>query len=78
MLNCKEATELVLKKEEGNIGLKNQFNLWLHLMMCSLCKLFSKQSKQLSTLSSKLQQSNQSLSVDEKKEIIHTIETAIQ
>lgn len=78
MLSCKEATRLMLKKEEQKIGLLTHFNLWLHIIMCPLCKLFSKQSKQISTLSSKLQQSNQSLSVDEKQEIIQAIEATTQ
>lgn len=75
MINCKQATELVLKKEDGKIGLKNRLFLWLHLLLCPLCKLFAKQSKYLSKLSKALQENEKaSLTVEEKKEIIQELE----
>ncbi len=77
MLNCKEATELVLKSEEENIGLKNRMNLWFHLMMCSLCKLFAIQSMQI-TKAAKLIQHNEtiSLSNNDKKTIVEKLENS--
>ncbi len=43
MVNCKEATFLMAKKEEGKLGLIDNMKLSVHTSMCSLCKKFEKQ-----------------------------------
>lgn len=42
--NCKEATLIALKKEEGKISFKERIQLAIHLMYCDACKQFIKQS----------------------------------
>jgi hypothetical protein len=43
-ITCKEATYLISKKEDGDIGLINRLKLKMHLGICSVCKLFENQS----------------------------------
>jgi hypothetical protein len=47
-ITCKQATEYVIKREEGKLPLKKHVLLWLHTGICGLCKLFSKQSRFIS------------------------------
>jgi len=43
MVNCKEATLLMAKKEEGKLSLIERWELSMHTSMCSYCKKFEKQ-----------------------------------
>jgi hypothetical protein len=43
MLNCKQATEMVLKKQSEALSLMERLNLFMHLSMCRFCSLFEKQ-----------------------------------
>lgn len=47
MVNCKEATFLMSKKEEGKLSLKEKFNLTIHTSMCSFCRRFEKQASKI-------------------------------
>jgi len=47
MLNCREATLLMGKKEEGKLSLLGRIKLSMHTSMCSLCRKFEKQSLQI-------------------------------
>ena len=42
--NCKEATLISLKKEQGKITIKERIKLSIHLLYCDACKQFIKQS----------------------------------
>lgn len=42
--NCKEATQLVLKKEEQSLRFRERMQLRIHLLFCDACKQFVKQS----------------------------------
>lgn len=42
--NCQKATQLVLKKQSGSIGLKERLRLAIHLRYCDSCKRFMLQS----------------------------------
>lgn len=44
MIKCKEATYLVVKKEEHNLSLGEWLKLKLHLMLCRFCRAFVRQS----------------------------------
>lgn len=44
-INCKQAVDLISKKEEGKISASQRFALWRHLGECSLCRIFSVQNK---------------------------------
>lgn len=45
MLNCEQATEMVLKKQSEKLGLMERLNLFMHLSMCKFCNLFAKQNE---------------------------------
>lgn len=47
MANCKEATLLMAKKEEGKLSFMEKVNLFVHTSMCSLCKKFEKQTAKI-------------------------------
>lgn len=42
MMNCKEATLLIIKKQEGKLSIGDKIKLRFHVMMCKFCKLFEK------------------------------------
>lgn len=44
MISCKKATELIEQRENSKIGIVQIVKLKIHLMMCSACKLYEKQS----------------------------------
>lgn len=48
MINCKEATLLIEKKQEKQIAFSDRIKLLLHLMICEFCRRFQKQSKLIS------------------------------
>jgi hypothetical protein len=48
--NCKQATGLVLKKEEGKISFPESVKLFYHLLYCFSCRQFAKQSRFISLM----------------------------
>ena len=60
MVNCKEATLLMAKKEEGKLSLIGRWKLSMHTFMCSYCKKFEKQISKIG-IESKYVQANQNL-----------------
>ena len=44
MISCKKATELIEQRENSKIGIVQIIKLKIHLMMCSACKVYEKQS----------------------------------
>ena len=44
VFNCKQATLLSLKKEEGIISVNERLKLYYHLLYCKYCRRFAKQS----------------------------------
>ncbi len=47
MVNCKEATFLTAKKEEGALSFMESIKLAMHTSMCSFCKKFENQTSQI-------------------------------
>ncbi len=43
MVNCKEATMLMAKREEGKLSFLENIKLTIHTSMCSFCRKFEKQ-----------------------------------
>ncbi len=43
-ITCKKATLLISMKEEGKLSFAQKIQLRMHLAVCSMCKLFEKQS----------------------------------
>ncbi|HMO15898.1 MAG TPA: hypothetical protein PKD64_17885 [Pirellulaceae bacterium] len=40
MLNCKETTKLISDSLDRKLTFRERMGLWLHMMMCSLCRRF--------------------------------------
>ena len=56
-LCCKQATYLLLKKEEKALSFKEEYALKFHMSLCKLCKAFKKQSEIMNeTINKNLQQ----------------------
>ena len=47
MLKCKEATLLMAKSEEGKLSFIGKLQLAIHTSMCSICRKFEQQTKQI-------------------------------
>lgn len=74
-ISCKKATELVSKKEEGKISLRERFQLMQHMSACYLCKFFAIQNKQILKSIKKYPQSEIEfkLTHDHKSKMINNI-----
>lgn len=44
MLPCKKASELIDKKQIGQLTFKEKIQLKMHVSMCSICAMYEKQS----------------------------------
>jgi hypothetical protein len=76
-ITCKEATNFISQKEEGKLPLKKRIDLWIHLAICSMCKLFAKQNKTIINNINGLEENlDASLSDHEKQAMIDRLETA--
>ncbi|MCA9193520.1 MAG: hypothetical protein KDB03_17230 [Planctomycetales bacterium] len=40
MLNCKDMTKLISDSLERKISVRQRIELWLHIMMCGMCRRF--------------------------------------
>ena len=70
MLNCKEATKLVVIKEFEKLSLKQLIALKFHLLVCKVCALFEKQSLELNKELKKIEEEKTFvLSLEKKEEI---------
>ena len=47
MISCECAGQLIEKKQEMKLSLADRMKLKFHLMMCSICRTYEKQSKLL-------------------------------
>jgi hypothetical protein len=43
--NCKQATLLIEKRSAGKLTLREAFELRIHLIGCSFCRIYKKQSR---------------------------------
>jgi hypothetical protein len=48
-ISCAKATLLLSKKEDGRLSLLEKWQLRLHMGICSMCRLFQKQSSFISS-----------------------------
>ena len=74
MISCKEATIFITKKEEGKLSLGQRIQLWQHLLICSLCRLFNLQNKTITNNAVALANTEIILSVEEKQTMVETID----
>jgi hypothetical protein len=44
MINCRQSTEWVIKKEHGKLSVRENLQLLSHLAICRFCRLFAYQS----------------------------------
>lgn len=58
-ISCKKASELIAKRDMGEINRGERFNLSLHTTLCKVCRLYQKQSQRLHQLMQKAAQSTQ-------------------
>jgi hypothetical protein len=76
--NCKKATFLIDKMEVGRISLREHIELRIHLIGCSFCRLYKKQSRAISEMVHQLFRSaiagNQPLSDDFKRDLQERID----
>ena len=76
--NCRKATFLIEKKMTDKITFREHIELRIHLMGCSVCKLYGKQSRIINDMVQQLWQSSMPdqirLDDDFKKELQERIE----
>jgi predicted anti-sigma-YlaC factor YlaD len=72
-ISCKEAVHLILRKEDEKISMREQINLWRHLISCSLCRIFSVQNNLMNEALRRQQEKRFTLSEDEKQQMIRNI-----
>ena len=68
-ISCKKATYLVSKKEEGKLNWIESIQLRSHMAICSLCRLFEKQTQKITNLVKNIDY-NEPLKEDIKQGII--------
>ncbi|MEJ1238070.1 hypothetical protein WBG78_08075 [Chryseolinea sp. T2] len=72
-ISCKEAVELILKKEEGRITFFQRISLSRHLLICSLCRIFSLQNSHINSAMSRKGADQLTLSAEDKEKIIRKV-----
>lgn len=77
--NCKQATRLSLKREEGKISFSERVKLFYHLRYCFSCRQFIRQSRLIDLLGrgmadAVLKNPPTKLSEERKKEIQHKMD----
>ncbi len=74
MINCRQATELVIKKEHEKLPLKDRVNLLTHLAVCRFCRMFASQSSLIDRVFHKGKNiDNSHLTATEKEELIVSV-----
>ncbi|MEI2710890.1 MAG: hypothetical protein V9E96_18025 [Chitinophagaceae bacterium] len=75
MINCKEATDLISKKEEKKLSAQQNIKLLFHLFLCRVCNFFYKQNNVIiSSVSLMQKKSASSLSTNEKEQMVEVLE----
>ena len=75
MITCKQATKFISQKEEGKLSLQQRWQLWIHLAMCTICRIFEKQNKVIISNTPHIHEHiNASLSAAEKESIVAVLE----
>ncbi|HVU54525.1 MAG TPA: hypothetical protein VHD83_05690 [Puia sp.] len=64
--NCRHATYLIEKRQEKPLTVKERVHLYIHLMGCSVCRLFEKQSRAINRGLQSLFQRSHEHTLDEK------------
>jgi hypothetical protein len=76
--NCKQATFLIEKRSVGSITFREAFELRIHLLGCSFCRIYKKQSRVINEMVQELfrssMQNNVKLDDNFKRELQDRIE----
>ena len=72
-ISCKEAVEYILKKEEGELSFIQRIQLWRHLAICNLCKIFSIQNGMINRAMKERRSKYVPLSEEEKDNIVKNV-----
>ncbi len=72
-INCKKATLYAAQKEEKKLSLWRQLQLWNHLAICSICKLFVKQTAVIEKAATHMEHHTALLTKDEQEKMIEKI-----
>jgi hypothetical protein len=82
VFNCKQATLLSIKRDEGSITVIERLKLSYHLFFCDPCKKFIEQSRRIDRAGTTIDQMLGSvppfsLSEETKKKLQHRIDEAV-
>jgi hypothetical protein len=73
-ITCKQAVDYISKKEEGKLSAAQRVNLWRHLAVCSLCRIFNQQNKIIAKAFSGFgHKEEHRMSMDQKQAMLDTI-----
>lgn len=77
-MNCREATLVAQKKIEGKVSTSEQLGLWLHLAMCSLCRLFNQQTELISKEAAKLNSPVLPIDAEKKEKMVELLKDKLK
>ena len=77
LITCKETTLISIKNEEHASSFSERMHFWIHLLICSYCRLFNNQSHILSHHLKSISL-NAELTTEEKLLLIEKIKEQIQ
>jgi len=78
MINCKQSTEWVIKKEYKMLSVKENLQLLSHMAICSVCRLFQKQNSLINKALHKSQSHKIfQLTPEEKILLLHSVQNKI-
>ena len=43
MLNCKDVSRLVSRRQEEPLSRGDRFRMWVHMLLCDACRAFERQ-----------------------------------
>ena len=72
-ITCKQAVDYISKKEESRLSAVQRFQLWRHLAVCGLCRIFSRQNSIIIKAIKNSADTRAGLSDQQKEEIIASI-----
>lgn len=72
-ISCKEAVEYILKKEEQKLSLLQRMELWRHMAICSLCRIFAAQNRDINQAIKQRKSNASALSTQDKEKIIRSV-----
>ena len=78
-LNCREATELMVRNEFESLSLINWLAMKYHVMICKLCRLFQNQSAEMNhILRNSAKEQPATLRKEKKEEMTEQLNRLIQ